>query len=166
MRLYIIRHGNAGVMRGKSGSPEDLVRKLTPDGREAVRAVAEWMKKKDEMPARILHSPAVRATETAKIVSSVVKVACEPCVNLHPHKPAEMLIRQLAVNGDRRVLLVGHKDNIEPGLANLNMIDDDDIMPFAQGELRIFKVDREDVTWKEKFSVTPSDLGVSEFDIF
>lgn len=161
-----MRHADAGLHLGKAWTPEDRKRKLTDDGTEQANAIGQWLVDKGEIPARVFTSPVTRAVDTARIVAGYFELKPEINNSLDIDHPAEMMIRQLAEQGVKRALIVAHSDNLEPGLANLNMMDRDDVDPMATGELRILKVKPKSGAWKERKRVTPSDLGVGDFDTY
>jgi phosphohistidine phosphatase SixA len=174
MRLYAIRHADAGDYIGKSQAdefihnPEDLARSLLPEGVEMAQNLAQWMLAQDEVPTLILCSPIKRALQTAQVlraglISGGAKVKLRPEQNLEIAKPWEMTVKALASDPKaKRVALVSHRDNMEPGLRALNYYAGPDkfiVDPIAKCELRVLKVDRSAFTWKERARVMPSDLG-------
>lgn len=175
MRIYIMRHAFAetsATTRDKSErkfSSEDVTRPLKPKGIVAAKAVARWMLDTladGERPKRIEYSPAVRTTETAKIVADILKIpACENR-NLFMDKPVDMVIKGLCDDKKaKRVMLVGHSDNIPTALRALNWLSGDDkygVDPFATAEMRIFGVDRKTYTWDEIDRVLPSWCGAED----
>lgn len=164
MRLYVMRHADAGIHVAKAWSPEDRNRPLTDEGVEQANAIGQWLVDAGETPTRVLTSPVARAVETGRIVAGFFEIKPEVNNTLDLEHPAEMLVRQLADQRVKRALIVAHSDNLEPALASLNAIDPEDVDPFATGELRILRVKPKAVTWKEKRRVTPNDLGIGDFD--
>jgi len=175
VRVFAMRHGFAetsATTRDKSErkfSAEDVQRPLKPQGVAAAKAVARWMLDTlapGDRPRRIEYSPAVRTTETAKIVAGILKIpACENR-NLFMDKPAEMVIKALCDDKKaKRVMLVGHSDNIPAALRILNWLSGDEkygVDPFATAEMRIFDVDRKTYTWDEIDRVLPSWCGAED----
>ena len=150
-------------------SPEDIDRPLKPQGIVAAKAVARWMLdnlEPGDRPKRIEHSPAVRTTETAKIVGDILKVPVSMNRNLFIDKPVEMVIKALCDDKKaKRVMLVGHSDNIPPALRVLNWLSGEDkygVDPFATAEMRILDVDRKTYTWDEIDRVLPSWCGAED----
>ena len=167
MKLYVMRHGDAGNWFGEANTPEDRKRKLSSLGRNSARAVAKWMKDNGEEPSRVFHSPVPRAKETAEIVAGAFGLKAEENENLDIEQHPDGLIRQLAADeSQKRVLIVGHRDSLGPALANLNFLDREDVDRIARGELRVLRVDRKTAAWKEKGRVTPAELGAVEFDVY
>lgn len=173
MKLYVLRHGYAGDYIGKDEgkdfvhNPDDLARKLEPDGIDAVNALGAWMVDNDAIPSLILYSPVTRAKQTAKLLSTVTGAPSREEQNLEISKPLEMVVKKLAADPDmKRVALVAHTDNILPGLRALNWLSGADkfaVDPIAMAELRILKVDRDSFTWDEKQRVLPSDIGATDY---
>lgn len=126
MKLYVMRHGPA---EDHSPTGRDADRALTPSGRDRVRSVARALEEKDEAPFTIVSSPLVRALQTAEIVAAVTKLdtrvqanaaargsgatgAVEIRRELSPGGDAHELVFQLAREGRRRVMIVGHEPDL------------------------------------------------------
>ncbi len=115
VKLYVMRHGPAEE-RADSGMDAD--RALTASGRERVRDVAKLLAEEDERPLRIITSHLVRAVQTAEIVALVTKLSpakVDARREIAPGGDAMGLVRRLAAEGTKRVMLVGH----EPDLSEL-----------------------------------------------
>jgi phosphohistidine phosphatase SixA len=164
MRIYVMRHGYAGDYTGKKDT--DNARTLQPDGIAAVKTLAAWMgdTKHNEVPTCIVCSPIRRAVDTARLMSDAFGLPYAIDQNLEKDRPMEMFIKKCAADqGIRRPLLISHSDNIVPGLARLNYLPRTEVDPIAMAELRILKVDRDEVMWKEKNRILPSDLGGTDY---
>jgi phosphohistidine phosphatase len=114
MKLYVMRHGSAEE-HAESGVDGD--RALTGPGRDRVRAVAKVLVDAGEAPIRILTSPLVRAVQTAEIVAIVTKLGeregvVEASRDIAPGGDGATLARRLAVEGRKRVMLVGHEPDL------------------------------------------------------
>jgi phosphohistidine phosphatase len=117
MKLYVMRHGPA---EDHAPSGADADRALTAPGRERVRNVAKLLFDSNDEPAHVLTSPLVRTVQTAEIVAVVTKLSdrngtVEVRRELAPGGDKVKLVRDLASEGRRRVMLVGH----EPDLSEL-----------------------------------------------
>lgn len=107
MRLTIWRHGEAGP-----GSP-DRSRTLTKGGVLALhRRVLDFANREicgaGQAPTRILHSPWVRTTQTAKVLGEVLGIHPESADGLAPGAgiaSADPLLE----NNSRHTVLVGHQ---------------------------------------------------------
>jgi phosphohistidine phosphatase len=99
-----------------SSSGRDFDRSLTPQGRERVKLVAARLAELDEVPKVIVSSPLVRALQTAEIVAAELGIpAVETRRALAPGGPAHDLVLELAHEGRKRLMVVGH----EPDLSGL-----------------------------------------------
>ncbi len=74
MKLYIFRHGEAEDI-GKNGVFLDEERQLTEKGRREAQKVGAYLKAKNHRLKLLLHSPLVRAVQTAEILAS--ELGCE-----------------------------------------------------------------------------------------
>ena len=111
MKLYVMRHGPA---EDHAATGRDQDRALTPKGRDRVREVVHLLEAENEMPARILTSPLLRAAQTAEIVGAAGNLAPEVAPELGPTGRALDLVKRLRGAGISTVV-VGH----EPDLSEL-----------------------------------------------
>jgi broad specificity phosphatase PhoE len=162
MRVYVIRHGDDGSS-GANGSDriEDEDPDLTPEGRDTIDKLAEWMLENNEVPNIIYASPMSRTQQTAELLASRLGVpVVKTDVSVGPDMSIRGRIKELAADDDvSRPAIVSHNQSIRTGLRALDQANKSVADSPAMGELRIIKVDREDGTWKEKNRVRPSDLG-------
>jgi phosphohistidine phosphatase len=101
MRLYLVRHAEA-----EQGDPDEL-RRLTPSGRAAARALGERLAA-ETTPDSVLASPLLRARETAEEIARATGVDAEPDERLVPGATAEDVLAAIAGRGER-VVVVGHQ---------------------------------------------------------
>jgi len=169
VKLFLQRHGFAGIPKDVhvtnwKWSKENLERPLLPEGRAGAKAIARWMLDHDQIPTRIEYSPTARTTETAKIVGKILHVPVIENQNLFIDKPVDQYIKRLADDkSNKRVMLVGHSDNIPPALRMLNWVQDKfEVDQFATAELRVIDIDRKTYSWDELLRVLPSDAGAED----
>lgn len=114
-RLYIMRHGHSPTP-AEAGVTKDSLRPLSDQGREDTRAMAAELLRRGGVPGLILHSPLLRAVQTAGEVAAILKPAkgSEPFVPLDNSRPAEEVERELAARGAcvDEVLAIGHQPQI------------------------------------------------------
>jgi phosphohistidine phosphatase len=101
MRIYLVRHAEAAP-----GKP-DSERRLTPEGREQARRVGERLAQEDARPEAVLHSPLLRARETAELIAAPLGVDPEPHDRLAPGARAAGVRAAVAGRGGA-VVVVGH----------------------------------------------------------
>jgi phosphohistidine phosphatase len=101
MRLYLVRHAEA-----EQGEPDEL-RRLTPSGRAAARALGERLAAGETLDS-VLASPLLRARETADEIARAAGVEAEPDDRLAPGATAEDVLAAVAGRGDG-VVVVGHQ---------------------------------------------------------
>jgi len=115
MDLFILRHGKA---EKSSDGTSDAARRLTRDGKEEVKKVAQWMKNKKIRFNVIATSPLKRARGTAKIVAKVLDQKERLFVwdDLAPGGDLDSVCYQVSGLGSHAsILVVGH----EPGVSML-----------------------------------------------
>ncbi len=111
LEVWIMRHGEA-VDPEQAAS--DFERQLTMNGRRQVAALSAWLKGHSPAPERILHSPLVRARQTAREFAQASGLAerVEEADCLAPGMSAERLLQVLSRRTDARVLCIGHQPDI------------------------------------------------------
>jgi phosphohistidine phosphatase SixA len=166
VRVYLVRHSVPKVPDPDDPNPDPG---LSDEGRGYVQNLAQWMLDKDEVPNVIFASPKARTQETAEILRDafglpevVTKGSIGPQVITKGSIGPQMSITKLLtkVANDRamtRVMIVSHHETIGQGLRVLDVPNHPD--PLAQSELRVMKVKRKDVSWKEHCRILPSELG-------
>jgi len=102
MQILLVRHAIASA---SSPSGHDAERALTAEGRVEFEQVASALAARGCRPELVLHSPLVRARETAEILSTALSVPLQPCPELADAPTAELL----AELRTRSVALVGHE---------------------------------------------------------
>lgn len=111
MKLYILRHGDAG--EPGEAKVKDGERPLTPKGIQRTKQLAEKLRQMEISFDAILSSPLVRAKETAEIIARELKFdgKVELTDSLTPSGNMENLVRQLTMlrPSPKNVLLVGHE---------------------------------------------------------
>jgi phosphohistidine phosphatase len=102
MQLYLVRHADAA-----SGEPDEL-RVLTPEGREAARALGERLAAEGVRPDAILTSPLLRARQTGEELARATAARMEPSDELAPGATAENVRAAVAGRG-QTVVVVAHQ---------------------------------------------------------
>jgi phosphohistidine phosphatase len=102
VQLVIVRHAEAAA-----GEPDEL-RPLTPEGREAARALGEQLAAEGVRPDAVLSSPLLRARETAQELARPAGLEAEPDERLAPGATAESVKAAVAERG-QTVVVVGHQ---------------------------------------------------------
>lgn len=113
MLLYLMRHGIAHDV-GQDGSTCDEDRSLTPEGHDKTLRIAQRLFSMHVKTECIIHSPLIRARETAKIVGGVLepKRGIEEVDFLEPGGDFSDFCDWLAASNAASVLAVGHLPDI------------------------------------------------------
>lgn len=117
MKIYIMRHGPA---EDQAPTGRDYDRRLTSSGRArtelAAHELGRW-----ELPKRVISSPLVRTVETAEVVIATLglTVDVERREELAPGGEALGLLSELAVEGAKRVIVIGHEPDVSTLTARL-----------------------------------------------
>jgi len=110
VKIYVMRHGPA---EDQSATGRDYDRKLTSSGRTrteiAAHELGRW-----ERPKRVISSPLVRTVETAEVVMAALGLTfdLETREELAPAGDAIGLVNELAAQGAKRVILIGHEPDV------------------------------------------------------
>jgi phosphohistidine phosphatase SixA len=150
----------------------DPAAELTPEGALIATAMGEWLAEKGEIPSVIYASDAVRTQMTAESVAKAIEDAgfvapkVKTDVGIGSHKSIRALILKVGANGEKKVMLVSHKETIMMGLKALEVDNNDNKAekpdPHAAGEIRIYDVKRKNGNWSEDKRVRPSDIGFDD----
>lgn len=118
LQLWLGRHGEA---IDPDAVASDFDRYLTAFGRHQVSQLTKWLLSRQEAPELVLHSPLVRARQTAEVIASEIKhgavVMEEPL--LAPGFSTAALLRRLKNAGVRRVVCIGHQPDIGHSLSEM-----------------------------------------------
>ena len=114
-RLYLMRHGHSPTTT-EAGVAKDALRPLSDQGREDAGRMAAELLRRGCVPGLILHSPLLRAAQTAAAAASVLKPAAGTAIfqPLDNTRPADEVARELeerAASVDE-VLAIGHQPQI------------------------------------------------------
>ena len=118
MKLWLGRHGEAV---DADLATSDFDRVLSGFGRHQVAEMTRWMLLREPAPELILHSPLVRARQTAQTIAAEIRegtvVMEEPL--LAPGFQTALLLRRLADSGVSRIVCIGHQPDIGRSLAEM-----------------------------------------------
>jgi len=118
MKLWLARHGEA---IDPDHSSSDHARQLTDLGRRQVGQLTRWLLEREEAPVLILHSPLVRARQTAETIAGEVGqgvIVIEERL-LSPGIQTASLLRRLSDSGAKHIVCVGHQPDMSHCLAEM-----------------------------------------------
>ena len=118
MQIWLGRHAEAESLEQAAS---DADRKLTETGRRQTAQLARWLAEREPLPDLILHSPLVRARETAEILHSEwgAKMALERDQQLAPGLDCGRLLSSLSARGAEGIVCIGHQPDIGRCLAEM-----------------------------------------------
>ena len=112
MDLLIVRHAIA-FDRDRNRWRDDAERPLSPAGIRRARKAAAGLKKLSPRPGRLLTSPLIRATQTARILTDVAGwPAAEEMPELSPGEPALAILELLSQDRGKLTAVVGHQPEL------------------------------------------------------
>lgn len=108
-----MRHGHSPTP-AEAGVKTDALRPLSEQGRADARRMAEALLQRGGRPALILHSPLLRAVQTAAAASAALETPGEAFAALDNTRPAQDVLAALEKRGAgvEEVLAVGHQPQI------------------------------------------------------
>ncbi len=118
LKLWLGRHGEA---MDPDTAHSDFERTLTSTGRRQVRELARWLLERESAPELVLHSPLVRARQTAETIAEAIGgsvVLMEDPV-LSPGFSTASLVNRLQNAGVSKVVCIGHQPDIGRCLSDL-----------------------------------------------
>ncbi len=155
MNLYLVRHGQP------KSEEEDPERPLSEKGRRDIEKLAVFVSQKFNIHLqRILHSPKLRARQTAEILSNDLSphLQLEEVSGLKPLDDPHIWADHLSKMGED-VMLVGHLPHLSE-LASLLLDSDNesDHIGFTAGEMVCLQRN-ESGTWSFQWSMKPDDVN-------
>lgn len=122
MKLYLLRHGHSPSVTDAKVK-DDFHRPLSDLGRQGVARMASELARRGGTPSLILHSPLLRAVETAGLAAAALKPAqgAEVFGPLKNELPPDELLAALNQRcaGVAEVLAVGHQPQLGELAAHL-----------------------------------------------
>jgi len=104
-QIFLLRHGQAEPQHNMG----DAHRSLTDKGKQQAKAAAMAMKKLNIKPEKVLYSPFVRASQTADIVATAMRIQeLEEDEDLVPAGYADVVGDKIFNSNDRHLLVVSH----------------------------------------------------------
>ena len=146
MKLYLMRHGDA---------TKSEPRVLSKRGKKESKKVAEFLCAAGIKPSGILCSSAIRARETAEIVSRALGVSVEEVDGLNPEDDAHLWLDRIREKDDD-AMLVGHLPNLSH-LTSLLLIEEErDLLDFRKSSVACLESSGNG--WIIRFFVTPETV--------
>jgi phosphohistidine phosphatase len=155
MKIYIMRHGQAGLYANS-----DAERELTGTGRQQSVDMANWLSAIEPTLDCVLHSPYVRAAQTWQVIGNFFTAnKVEVCEDITPYGDAEFIADYVRALGAQHnydtILLVSHLPVVSyltAALTNGNQ------MPaFATSAIACLELDEND--YQLKWLETPSSIS-------
>jgi len=108
MQIYLIQHGDA------KPEEEDPERPLSNTGMEETKAIAAKLKELSIKPAKIFHSPKLRARQTAELLASALGSVAEETEGLKPKDNPQTIIGKIGTLEETGTyMFVGHLPHLE-----------------------------------------------------
>jgi len=146
MHVYLLRHGDAATS-APDGSHNDDGRELTPDGIEKLRIACDVYARMIEPPQQIVHSPLIRARQSAEILLAATTPGQEDLLSenseLRPGGRAMRVVDTLQaefLNGCKTLVLVGHEPLLGDLLGMLTSGNDRFSLPMGKGMLAAIRM--------------------------
>jgi phosphohistidine phosphatase len=144
LNLYLVRHGLATWPAG-AWPGSDAERPLTPEGERIIRAEGAALARLGLQPDLILHSPLLRARQTAELIAEALGLADRAQAHdlLSPgfdHKALKELLHEHA--GREALMLVGHAPDMGKVVEKIT----GGAVKIKEGAVACVKIDKPDGT--------------------
>ncbi len=145
MEVYLVQHGKA------KSEDEDPERSLSEEGGTEVEKVAAHAAKLG-LECQVMHSPKLRAKQTAGIFASHMKSTANEMEGLKPMDDPDIAL-DFIESQEGNVMLVGHLPHMNK-LASLLVSEDEnaDLIAFRKGAIVCLEKDEK---WRVKWILTP-----------
>lgn len=114
MMIALVRHAEAIPF-----ASTDAERPLTPHGRLQAATQASWLARNLPPGVLIVHSPYLRAVQTANILATPIKGHCLTDEALAAHRSVNDVVDTIKAYSHENVMVVGHMPTIAEALAML-----------------------------------------------
>ena len=146
MYVYLMRHGDASST-APDGTLDDDRRELTPEGIDKLRAACQVYARMIETPQKVIHSPLIRARQSAEILlgavapgqESLLEESSELRPGGRPMRVIDMLQAEF-LNGCESLALVGHEPLFGDLLGVLSSGNDRFSLPMGKGMLAAIRM--------------------------
>lgn len=112
-RLYLMRHGHSPAVH-EAGVKTDAQRPLSPQGRADAEKVAHELARRGAKPGIVLHSPLLRAVQTAAAAAAALGVKAQSVSALDNTLPADEVMAALKDRAASvaEAVAVGHQPQV------------------------------------------------------
>jgi phosphohistidine phosphatase len=153
-QLWLVRHAHA------LDGDDDAVRPLSAKGRAQVKRLAEFLRVSGSFaPAKLWHSPLVRARQTADLQAEKLQLIAPLCgvASLAPGNSPQAIARRLARMA-RPLALVGHEPHLST-LASLLVVGAAEPPVFELKKCSVLALERATDRWVVRWQVSPELLA-------
>lgn len=152
MQLYLVQHGDS------KPEEEDPERPLSDVGSEETEKIAQKLASAGIDPDRILHSPKLRARQTAEILAKHLGKKPEEAEGLKPMDGPKLIKKQIdSMEETASVMLVGHLPHMEK-LASLLITKKEEPSIHISRYSSPLCIEKKDGTWQVKWYLLPELL--------
>ncbi|HEY0982665.1 MULTISPECIES: histidine phosphatase family protein [unclassified Schlesneria] len=119
LNLWLARHGEAV---DPDAAANDFSRTLTENGRRQLAGLTRFLMDREPPPELILHSPLVRAEQTARTIAAEIgteRVQVRLEQTLAPGVNVDQLLQRVAKTAAERVLCIGHQPDMSRCLSEM-----------------------------------------------
>jgi len=152
MRLYVVRHGQAGP------ASSDSLRPLSDAGRAEVAKLGAYVAREGIRVGAVWHSSKVRARETAELLAEIGKLGGELSVQagLRPEDEPEPIIAALK-SRQEDICIVGHMPNVAVLVSTLLAGTGASPMSFSTATMACLDRDAQGA-WRLLWHVSPASI--------
>lgn len=156
LRLHFVRHAPAAT-RDDEQWPDDNARPLTREGIRSFKKVVAGVALTMPVPETVFSSPALRAWQTAELLTEIGWPSPEALAHLLPGGAPEDVVAALPADG--RVAMVGHAPDLGR-IASLLLTGDPDLLSIEmkKGAVLTIDIDRATASASLKWLAQPSML--------
>jgi phosphohistidine phosphatase len=158
MKLYIFRHGEAEDI-GKNGVFLDEERQLTEKGKKDAQKIGVYLKSKNHRLKLLLHSPLVRALQTAEILAAELECEKKSVNELSTDFGVRTYMEVLSKHKDAESLgIVAHQPTLTKFISTLMSGEHHSQFRFEPCTLAVMRIGTNLIGGELQLLLSPNDL--------
>lgn len=158
MKLFVFRHGEAEDI-GKNGVLVDEARRLTEKGKSDAAKMGAYLKSKNRKATLLIHSPLVRAAQTAEILTAHLGCEKKEVKELSTDYGVRTYMEVLKAHQQiENLALVGHQPTLSKFISTLASGEQSVQIQFEPCSLAVLRIATTTMLGELQLMLSPNDV--------